>query len=150
MIEEWMWAIWLGVFVIALIIEAIGTDLISIWFAFGAIVSLIISFTSAPWWVEIIVFSVVSACSLLALRPLIHKWMRQNMVKTNVDEMINSKGVMKAKYDLLHHGEVQINGVIWTAIAQNEKDVLEVGDIVTVVGIVGNKLIVKLYSKGEK
>ena len=150
MIEEWMWAIWLGVFVIALIIEAIGTDLISIWFAFGAIVSLIISFTSAPWWVEIIVFSVVSACSLLAFRPLIHKWMRQNMVKTNVDEMINSKGVMKAKYDLLHHGEVQINGVIWTAIAQNEKDVLEVGDIVTVVGIVGNKLIVKLYSKGEK
>lgn len=149
--EEWMWAIWLGIFVLALIIEAIGTDLVSIWFAFGALVALIISFTVAPWWVEIIIFSVVSAATLLLLRPLAHKWMRNNLVKTNVDEIINSKGIMTAKYDFLHHGEVKINGVIWTAISQNDKDVLNVGDIVSVVGISGNKLIVKKYTKeGEK
>ena len=44
--EQWMWIIWLTIFVVSLIIEAIGTDLVSIWFAFGALVSLIISFTA--------------------------------------------------------------------------------------------------------
>ncbi len=149
--EQWMWAIWLGVFVLALIIEALGTDLISIWFAFGGLVALIISFTSAPWWVEIIVFVVVSSASLLALRPLAHKWMRRGLSKTNIDAIINSKGIMTAKYDMLHHGEVKINGVTWTAIAQEEKDVLNVGDVVSVVGISGNKLIVKkCIEEGEK
>ena len=55
--EQWMWIIWLTIFVISLIIEAIGTDLVSVWFAFGALVSLIISFTACPWWVELIVLS---------------------------------------------------------------------------------------------
>ena len=145
--EEWMWIIWLTIFVVSLIIEAIGTDLVSIWFAFGALVSLIISFTACPWWVELIVFITVSASTLLVLRPLAHKWMRRGITKTNVDEIINSKGVMTAKYDLLHHGEVKINGVIWTAIGQNEKDVLNVGDVESVVGISGNKLIVKEFTK---
>ena len=37
--------------------------------------------------------------------------------------------------------------MIWTAIGQNEKDVLNVGDVVSVVGISGNKLIVKKFTK---
>ena len=36
---EYMWAIWLGVFVIALIVEGVTTSVVSIWFALAAIMS---------------------------------------------------------------------------------------------------------------
>lgn len=148
--EAWMWIIWLGIFILAIVIETLGTDLVSIWFAAGALIALIISFTGCAWWIQIIVFAAVSVVSILCLRPLIHKYMRNNIVRTNIDQMIHSKGVMKERYDILHHGEVVVNGVTWTAIAQKEKDVLEPGDIVEVVGVTGNKLIVTLVAKGEK
>ena len=44
MIDDWMWLIWLGVFVIALIIEALESEIVSIWFSIAAIIALIISF----------------------------------------------------------------------------------------------------------
>ncbi|MDY0100839.1 MAG: hypothetical protein RBR94_02485 [Bacilli bacterium] len=42
-IEEVMVWIWLGVFVISIVIEALEPGLISIWFAGGAILALILS-----------------------------------------------------------------------------------------------------------
>lgn len=149
--EQWMWVIWLAIFIIAIIIEALGTDLVSIWFAFGALITLVISLFNVPWWVQVIIFIVVSAVFLFALRPLAHKIMRKNIITTNVEDLIGTKGIMTEKYDVLHHGKVNINGVIWTAIAKNEKDVLNVDDVVVVIGITGNKLVVNKYKKeGEK
>jgi membrane protein implicated in regulation of membrane protease activity len=43
-IEQYMWIIWLVLFVAMLIIEAIGPALVSIWFALGAVIALILSF----------------------------------------------------------------------------------------------------------
>ncbi|MCQ2773098.1 MAG: NfeD family protein [Bacilli bacterium] len=148
--EAWMWIIWLTIFVVAIIVEAIGADLVSIWFAAGAMVALILSFIpNCYWWIQLIVFVVISTALLFCLRPLAHRYMRNNIVRTNIDEMIHSKGVMKARYDYLHHGEVVVNGVTWTAIASKEKDVLNEGDIVTVVAISGNKLIVEKIKDKE-
>ena len=45
--------------------------------------------------------------------------------------------------DELTHGEVKINGVIWSAYNQDEKTPLNEGELVEVLGINGNKLIVK-------
>ena len=145
MIEEWMWIIWLSVFVISLVSEAVGTDLVSIWFAAGSLVALIISFiTGVSWWIELIVFLVVSIAALCCFRPLVHKFMRRAIVDSNVDEMKGKKGVVTEKIDILHHGCVKINDVSWTAIAQNETDNIQAGSIVDVLAVSGNKLIVKI------
>ena len=71
---EYMWIIWLVIFVLALLIEAIGPEIVSIWFAGGALVSLIISFIpGVDWWVQLIVFAVVSAALLVFIRPFLAK-----------------------------------------------------------------------------
>ena len=58
--EQYLWIIWLAIFVIALVIEASGPSLVSIWFALGALVTMIISFIpGVAWWIELIVFVVV-------------------------------------------------------------------------------------------
>lgn len=139
-----MWAVWLGIFVLALIIEAIGTDLVSIWFALGSIIALVISFIpGVSWWIELIVFVVISMASLMALRPFVHKYMRRGIVNSNIDEIIHQKGVLTKKVDLLHHGEVELHGVKWTVIGESEKDSIKEGSLVEVLAVSGNKLVVR-------
>ena len=142
--EAYMWIVWLGIFVLALAIEALSPELVSIWFAAGAIVSLIVSFIpGAAWWIEVIIFIVISATTLLCLRPLIKKFMKRNIVNSNVDEMIHKKGKMIKGCDEYNHGEVKINGVIWTAQSSDEKTPIDAGALVEVLSIDGNKLVVK-------
>ena len=149
--EMWMWAIWLTLFLLMLIIEALGTDLVSIWFAVGSLVALILSLIpGVSWWVELIVFVSVSLLALCSLRPLIHKRLRKEIQSSNVDSIVGQKGVLTSKIDLLHHGEVRIHDVTWTAIASREVESIEKGSIVTVLAVVGNKLIVQKDKDGLK
>jgi membrane protein implicated in regulation of membrane protease activity len=151
--ETWMWAIWLSVFVLALIIEAVGTDLVSVWFAAGALVALIVSlFPDVAWWVELVIFMVISIACLLCFRPLVHKYLRRDLMSSNIDEMKGKKGLLVEKIDLLHHGVCKINDVRWTAIAQDDKEKIPAGSIVEVLAVSGNKLIVKKVkdTEGEK
>ena len=94
------------------------------------------------WYIELIIFIVISAASLLCLRPVVNKLLKRDEVKTNVDEIIGKKGIMQKSADALNYGEVKIAGIVWTAIVQNDNDVIEKGDKVKVLAISGNKLIV--------
>lgn len=139
---EYMWAIWLGVFVIALAVEALGTELVSIWFALGAIVSLIISFIpGVQWWIQLIVFFVVSVATLLALRPILHRFMKRDIVSSNIDELIHKKGVVITPIDNMNCGEVKLGSNIWRAISSSEECIAK-DAVVEILAIEGNKLIV--------
>jgi membrane protein implicated in regulation of membrane protease activity len=151
--QTWMWAIWLGVFVLSLVIEAIGTDLVSVWFAAGSLVALIVSFIpGVQWWIQLIVFLAVSVASLLCLRPLVHRYMRRDIINSNIDEIKGKKGLLVEKIDRLHQGVCKINDVSWTAIAQDDKEKIPEGSTVEVLAVSGNKLIVKKVedTEGEK
>ena len=77
--EAYMWIVWLSLFVLMLVVEAIGTELVSIWFSLGALIALIVSFIpNVPWWVEVVVFVVISCATLFALRPLFTKYFKRN------------------------------------------------------------------------
>jgi membrane protein implicated in regulation of membrane protease activity len=142
--EAYLWIIWLSIFVLAIIIEAITSDLTSIWFAGGAMIALIISFIpDVAWWVEVIVFIVISTVMILGLRPLAKKLLKTNITNSNVDEMAGKKGIMVKGYDELNHGEVKINDVVWTAISADESKAIPQGTKVVVVAVNGNKLIVR-------
>ena len=142
--ENFMWIIWLGIFVLAIVIEALTADLVTIWFAFGGVIALVISFIpGVNWWIELIVFMVISVVTLLCLRPIATKLLKRNIVSSNVDEMIHKKGKMIKGCDELNHGEVKINGVIWTAISSDEHQDIKEGTLVEVLAVDGNKLVVK-------
>jgi membrane protein implicated in regulation of membrane protease activity len=81
-IENYMVWIWLGIFVVTIIVEAATQDLVSIWFSLGSMAALCVSF-GVPFWVEIIVFFVVSTITLIFTRPLVKKLMDRQIRKTN-------------------------------------------------------------------
>ena len=147
--ESYMIWIWLGIFLTTVIIEALTQDIVSIWFSLGALVTLAISFFS-PWWVEIIVFLVVSVAALICTRPLVKKLMDRTERKTNTDDFIGKR--LKANSDISKYdaGEVKLNGIIYQAILmEDEYDTIPKDTIVEVVAIKGNRLVVKIAGGEE-
>ena len=142
--EQYMWIIWLSLFVIMIIIEASGPALVTIWFAFGALISLVISFIpGVTWWIELIIFVVISTVALLALRPIFKKYLKRNVIKTNMDSFVGKKGYVIEDITFLKPGAVKIGDVSWTAIPVNEKETIHENEVIEVVAISGNKIIVK-------
>lgn len=142
--EQYMWIVWLAVFVISLIIEAAGTDLVSIFFAVGSLVALIMSFIpEVAWWVELIAFLVISILLLAALRPLAKKYLKKDIVRSNVDELVHQKSVLNKAIAPNEKGELTLNGMDWTAIGQDENASIPVGAKVEILAVSGNKLIVR-------
>ena len=146
-IEQWMWLIWLAIIIISFIAEAATAALLSIWFAIGGLVALGCSFIpNFPFWAEIIVFFGVSLLVFLLIRPFLKKFMMKRISKSNVDTIIGKKGVMTADASPLDAGEVNVAGMIWTAIPKNN-DMLLKGTIVRIASIAGNKFIVEPYNE---
>ena len=142
--EAYMWIVWLVLFVLMLVIEALGPALVSIWFSFGALIALIVSFIPGiPWWVEVIVFLVISIATLLALRPLARKYFKRNSVRTNVDSFVGKRGYVIEDITLLRPGAVKIGDVSWTAIPAKQDETILENEIIEVVAVNGNKLTVK-------
>ena len=144
---EFMWIIWLGIFVVALIAEVGTTELVSVFFAFGALVSMIISFIpGVEWWVQLIVFVVLSGASLAALRPVVRKYLSKEKRDTNVDEFIGKKADV---IDINNDGypEVKLNGLIWRIEPVDEEEKISVDEKVEIVAIKGNKLVVRKVEK---
>lgn len=140
---EYMWAIWLGVFVIMIIVEASTVELVSMFFALGSLVALIISFIpGVEWWIQLIVFVVISGASLLGLRPLIKKYFSREKRNTNVDEFVGKKVTI---VDINGDGypEAKLNGVLWRVSLEDEEDSIKAGEKAVVIKIEGNRLVVR-------
>ena len=143
-IEQYMWIIWLVLFVAMLIIEAIGPALVSIWFALGAVIALILSFIpEVAWWIEVIVFVVISIATLLALRPILKRYIKRNNYNTNIDSFTGKRGYVIEDITYLRPGAVKIGDVSWTAIPVKKHKKIVENEIIEVVAVNGNKLIVK-------
>ena len=64
-------SIWLILFVILIVIEILTTGLVCIWFAFGALASLICSYFTNSLIIETPIFIAVSIITLIITRPVI-------------------------------------------------------------------------------
>ena len=125
MIEQYMWIVWLSLLIIMILVEAMGPALVSIWFAVGALVSLIVSFIpNVPWWVEVIVFVVVSTIALLTVRPLSKRYFKRNTIKSNADSLVGKRGLLKEEIKPYNPGVCKINDVLWTAVSANEQETM--------------------------
>ncbi len=135
---------WLGVLVISAIVEALTVGLVSIWFAPGALVAMILAFCKLPIAAQIIVFIVLSAAGVILMKTVLKKLIRPSASKTNVDAVIGERAVVTERVDNLSGcGQVKVGTQIWSARAMDPDIVFEVGEIVTVMAVEGVKLICK-------
>lgn len=139
--------IWIGVIVVAVIVEILSAQLLSIWFALGGIAGLITSCLTKNIAVQCAVFAVVSAITLAIIFPLVRKSLKKAHVSTNADRYIGKTAIVCEDISNINaKGQVKVDNQIWSARSDNG-DELAVGTPVKVLRIEGVKLIVSAENK---
>lgn len=135
---------WLVAVIVLGVIEAATVNLVTIWFALGALAALISSVFNGPLWLQLLLFLAVTALTLVITRPLLKKYFNKNSHKpTNADMVIGKQAVVTEAVDNVSgSGAVKCMGKDWSARSENGQ-AIPGGTIVTVVKIEGVKLIVK-------
>ncbi|MBO5910323.1 MAG: NfeD family protein [Clostridia bacterium] len=141
----WLW-IWGIVTAIALIIEFITADLITIWFAAGSLVTLLVVALAPNLGViwQLVIFVAVSVTLLLCTRKICLKLLNNDNAKTNTDSLIGRRFVVKDIQE--NYTYYKINGTLWQVLAI-EGETLEIGAEFEICDIKGNKLIAKKVIK---
>ena len=135
--------VWLCLTILFGIIEAVTVQIVSIWFAGGAVCAMIAYAFGASEAVQIGVFVLSSAILLLLTRPFVKKLTDGKKVSTNADSLIGKTAVVTKKTDELGlSGEARVAGSIWTICSNDGTPIFE-NEKVTVEKIEGVKLIVR-------
>ena len=135
-----MWAVAL---VLLLIVEGATAQLVTIWFAAGALAALIAAALKAPLWLQITLFVVVSAVTLIATRPIVKKITNRKAESLNADRIIGRQAIVTERIDNLEGtGSIKVDGLTWTARSADDS-VYEPGSQVTIDKIEGVKAIVR-------
>lgn len=141
---DWIFPLlWLLLAILFIVLEALTFNLITIWFAAGALSSMFVAIaTPDNLTLQIIVFLAISILALVTIRRYAMNKMSSQSIKTNVNSIIGRKVIVTKKIEPYNFGEVKIDGNYWTAKSIENK-VIEEGSIVNVVEVSGVKLLVK-------
>lgn len=134
--------VWLGLLILFGIGEAMTVGLTSIWFAGGSLAALVCAMAGGPEWLQVIIFLVVSALCLMAVRPLAKKYLTPGYQPTNADRVIGKEAVVTEEIDNLRaQGAVSVAGIVWTARSSADT-LIPKGTVVRIDRIEGVKLYV--------
>lgn len=137
------WA-WIALIVLAIVVEVLTDQLISIWFVPGAIVATILDYLNVHFLWQVLTVLVLAALGIALAKTVLIKKLRSGIVKTNVDAIIGERCVVTEKIDnYAGCGQVKIKGQIWSARGVGQDDVFEAGEVLRVVAIEGVKVICK-------
>ena len=139
---NWSALIWFILMVFFIAVESSTVVLVSLWFAIGALAAMLASLLGGQLWLQIVLFFAVSAGMLALLRPILRKHVTPKLLRTNVDAMIGSTGLVTVSIDnTVSQGQVKLGAIEWTArSATNEK--IEAGTLIKVDRIEGVKVYV--------
>lgn len=136
------WAIAVVAFVIA---EIATVQLVSIWFAAGAFVTLLLSyFYELSAFEQLGIFIISSSVFLLLSIPLIKKRRKKTAVATNAELDVGRHATVIEEINVdKGTGRVTLNGVNWSAVPEDENAIIPEGAIVIVTKVMGAKLRVR-------
>lgn len=139
-----MWIyIWLAVTAVALIVEFVTTELVSVWFIGGGLVAMLLSGLGLEWYFHVPAFIIVSIALMLCFRSFVIRKLKGEDVKTNAETAIGKEYELIDGISFNTAGSIKINGVIWSAVSENEDALIPSGTKVVVKRIEGNKYIVE-------
>jgi len=140
---EMMEIIWLCAVVLFVIVEAMTVQMLCIWFAASALVSLVLALLGAPEWAQIAVFFVCTAVLLIFTRPIVKRLVNNQRTRTNADRILGMQAVVLQEINNDDaKGQVKVANQIWTARSFGG-DVIPVDTKVVIRSIEGVKAIVE-------
>lgn len=143
---------WVIVLIVCLVVESLTPQLVTIWFAAGAVGALIAAYVGASPVTQFGIFLLLSIVMLAAFRPLVRGVLKTGKDKTNADRILDQKAVVIQTIDnRAETGQIRVMGQIWTARSAHDDICFQTGDTVIVRSISGVKAMVEPYTeKGGK
>ena len=135
----WLW------FLVAVtfgLIEAMTLGIVSIWFAIGALVAMLVAFIIDSFMIQLLVFLAVSLILVATTRKVAMDKLKIGRIKTNIDELIGKEAVVIKDIEPYMAGEVKLDGKVWRAVSES-KQVYKVDEVVIVLRIEGVTIITK-------
>lgn len=135
--------VWLGVAILAAVVEAVVPSLVSVWFVPGGLAGLLVSLLGGPVWLQILIFLAVSLVCLGLTRPLAKRLIRYTRERTNADRVVGATGIVIQDIDnVAAAGRVTVMGNSWSARSTEPNGKIDAGARVRVERIEGVKLLV--------
>lgn len=145
-LTDYLWILWLVFILVCVIIELLTLEFTFLMIAVGSLGGLGMNLLGTPWWVQILVASVLAVLLILLIRPLLLRVMHRGADPTpsNVAALIGLRGRVLSSLDD-NGGQVKLaNGETWTARLADPNSVLVLDQAapVTVVAIEGSTAVV--------
>lgn len=134
--------LWVVVFFIAVIVESLEPQLVSLWFAGGALVALLFAtfFNVNLIW-QILIFTLTTVVLLILTRPFVRQVTNRPSVPTNADALIGKEILVEKGFGPKEAGMGLHGDVRWKLVC--EKPVtFKPGEFAIIQAIHGNKLTV--------
>lgn len=142
--------VWLVLLVLFMVVEAATVTMVSTWFALGALGALVVALLGAEFWLQLLVFGVISIVTLAMLRPIVRKHFTPRLTRTNVDSLVGKRCLVVSQVDNLNScGQVKIGDVEWSA-RSTDGSVLPAGTEVKVDRVDGVKVYVTAVTAAVK
>ena len=139
---NWAGVVWFLLMVFFILLEAGTVALVSTWFAAGALAAMIIALCGGGLWLQCVVFLLLSGVLLISLRGFLRKHITPKQIKTNVDSIIGTEGLVTATIDnLASTGQVKLGGMEWSA-RSTSGEVIQPGERIRVDRVEGVKVFV--------
>lgn len=138
-----LWAIWLILCGIFLLIEIFNISFLLIWPGIGSFFAFIASILGASIEVQIAVFAITTTIMIIFMKPLVKKLFKnKDDTKMNNNAMIGKKGIVIKEINPLEEtGQVKVAGELWSAITLDNTKI-QINEIVKVTKVEGVKLVV--------
>src|SRR5690606_19578335 len=135
--------IWLIIGLLMLFAELVSVALVFVFFAIAAFITSALAATGlvTSWEYQLIVFSVLSVATTLALRKPAKRWVNKSKQKDYNDDAADTAMVIR---DIPAEGEGRIfyRGAEWLAVSSNHV-AIEAGSKVTIIRADGIRLLVE-------
>ena len=132
--------LWLIIFIVLIITELLTINLVTIWFAFGALLALVVEVSFSNIVLDIITFVITSFLLIILTKPIIGRLKVKKVEATNLDMVINKIGIVTEDIKQDKIGEVKVLGKRWSAYSSTE---IKKDEKVKILSIDGVKLKVE-------
>ena len=141
---NWYIVGWLVLVVVFLAIELSTVTLTSIWFAAGSLIALFVAMAGGGFGLQMIAFIIAAFGMFFATKPWAEKVINRKKTSTNADRAIGEEvRVLERISNLDQTGMVIVHGQEWTARTDDDKIIIEQGELVRILRISGVKVIVE-------
>ncbi|MGE5627704.1 MAG: NfeD family protein [Solirubrobacterales bacterium] len=137
--------LWVIIAAAGIAIDLVTSAFLFVWFAAGSIAAIIALMLKFSFTVQLIVFISVSAVSMAIGYPIVKRTLKKTVKKTKTMEEGYIGRIISIDDEISERAHIKIDGIYW--LAKIEGEPLKRGDKAKIIGIEGNKIVIKKHNE---